>query len=158
MLPAIFANRTSVRGGKASMMVPVVPATLGEAERGRSPAVLGTVEMFHFMNYMEKSGGEWKNEITLQSMFNLMAHEPKRFVHRIAPTPLLMVVPEQNTTVETKAQLDMYRLALEPKQIHLVKNCGHFGIYGGGVGFDENIRVQIEFLGRILERGRSFPV
>ena len=73
------------------------------------------------MNDMEKSGGEWKNEITLQSMFNLMAHEPKRFVHRIAPTPLLMVVPEQNTTGETKAQLDMYRLALEPKHIHLVK-------------------------------------
>jgi fermentation-respiration switch protein FrsA (DUF1100 family) len=151
MLPAIFANRTSVREGKASVMVPVVPATLEEAESGRSPAVLGTVETFHFMNDMEKSGGEWKNEVTLQSMFNLMAHEPKRFVHRIAPTPLLMVVPEQDTTVETKAQLDMYRLALEPKQIHLVKDCGHFGIYGGGVGFDENIRVQIEFLRRILE-------
>lgn len=70
----------------------------------------------------------------------------------IAPTPLLMVVPEQDTTVETKAQFDMYRLALEPKQIHLVKNCGHFGIYGSGVGFDENIRVQIEFLRNLEEK------
>jgi fermentation-respiration switch protein FrsA (DUF1100 family) len=121
-------------------------------------SVLGTVEMLHFMNDMEKSGGEWKNEVSLQSVFNLIALEPKRLVHRIAPTLLLMVVPEQDTTVETKAQLDMYRLALEPKQIHLVKNCGHFGIYGGGVGFDLNIGVQIEFLRRILERGRSFPV
>lgn len=119
---------------------------------------MGTVEMLHFMNDMEKSGGEWKNEVSLQSVFNLMALEPKRLVHRIAPTLLLMVVPEQDTTVETKAQLDMYRLALEPKQIHLVKNCGHFGIYGGGVGFDLNIGVQMEFLRRILERGRSFPV
>lgn len=150
ILPGVYANREGVREGKPSMMVPVVPATLEEAESGRSQAVLGTVEAFHFMKEVETSGGEWRNEVTLQSMFNLMAHEPKTFIHRIAPRPLLMVVPELDTTVETREQLGMYQLALEPKQVHVVKDCGHFGVYGGGSGFDENIRVQIEFLRRNL--------
>jgi fermentation-respiration switch protein FrsA (DUF1100 family) len=150
MLPEIFANRASIREEKPSMMVPAVPATLEEAESGRSPAVLNTPEAFHFMQDMEKAGGQWRNEVTLQSMFNLMVHEPKRFIHRIAPTPFLMVVPERDTTVETRAQLDMYQLALEPKQIHVVRSCGHFGIYGGGPGFDENVQLQIEFLRRNL--------
>ncbi|KAN0095926.1 alpha/beta superfamily hydrolase [Hyaloscypha variabilis] len=150
MLPGIFANRSTVREGKSSMIVPVVPATLEEAESGRSPAILNTAEAFYFMQAMEKAGGEWKNEVTLQSMFNLMVHEPKRFIHRVAPTPLLMVVPENDITVETRAQLDMYRLALEPKQIHVIRDCGHFSIYGGGSGFDENIRIQIEFLRKNL--------
>ncbi|KAG9229951.1 alpha/beta superfamily hydrolase [Amylocarpus encephaloides] len=150
MLPGIFANRSAVREGASSMMVPVVPATLEEAESGRSPAILNTAEAFGFMQGLETAGGEWKNEVTLQSMFNLMVHEPTRLIHRVAPTPLLMVVPEKDLTVETRAQLDMYRLAWEPKQLHVIRDCGHFGIYGGGSGFDENIRVQIEFLRRNL--------
>lgn len=149
MLPAIFSNRANVREGKPSAMVPVTPGTLEEAESGQSPAVLNTPEGFHFMEEMKNVGGAWKNEVTLQSMFNLMSHEPKGLIHRIAPTPFIMLVAENDDIVETKHQLTMYQLALEPKQIHVVRDCGHFGVYGGA-GFEENIKVQIEFLRKNL--------
>jgi fermentation-respiration switch protein FrsA (DUF1100 family) len=150
MVSGMFANRANVRDGEASMVVPVVPVTLEEAESGRSPAVLNTTEAFHFMQDMEKLGGEWRNGFTLQSMLNLMVHEPKSFVHRLAPIPFLMVVPELDTTVDTSAQLEMYQLARDPKKVHIVRHCGHFDVYGEGRGFDENIGVQIEFLRKYL--------
>jgi hypothetical protein len=46
MLPEIFVNRASVREGKPSIMVPVMPATAEEAESGKSPADLNTLEAF----------------------------------------------------------------------------------------------------------------
>lgn len=145
MLPAIFGNRAGVRDGKPSAMVPVVAASLKEAASGRSQAILGTVDAFRYMQETENVGGKWKNEVTLQSMFNLMAHEPRRFIHRIAPTPFLMVVPERDETVDTRSQLAMYESALEPKRVHVIRDCGHFGIYAG-LGLEENIKVQVEFL------------
>jgi fermentation-respiration switch protein FrsA (DUF1100 family) len=102
------------------------------------------------MNKIEPAGGGWRNEVTLQSMLNLMVREPKRYIRRISPTPFLTIVPEKDTTVKTQAQLGMYQLGLEPKQISVVKDCEHFSIYGGGSGFDKNIEVQIEFLTRNL--------
>jgi cephalosporin-C deacetylase-like acetyl esterase len=149
LLPSILGNRASVRNGNPSIMVPVVPTTLEEANSGNSQAVLSTVDAYHFMQEMKTVGGEWKNEVTLQSMFNLMAHEPRSFIHRIAPTPILMMVPEYDETVETKHQLAMYELALEPKQIRVLRGCGHFGIYTG-LGFEENIDAQIQFLKKTL--------
>ncbi|CZR61877.1 related to DltD N-terminal domain protein [Phialocephala subalpina] len=149
MLPGIFANRAGIRGGNPSVMIPVSPTSPEEAESGRSMAILNSPAAYHFMEDMKKIGGNWKNEVTLQSMFNLMAHEPKSFIHRIAPTPFLMVVADDDETVGTDNQLAMYQLALEPKQIHVVRGYSHFGVYDGP-GLEENIKVQIEFLRKNL--------
>jgi poly-beta-hydroxyalkanoate depolymerase len=46
-------------------------------------------------------------------------------------------------------QLDAFEQATEPKQIHIVKGQGHFGIYYGD-GFKENIQVQLDWLKDIL--------
>jgi fermentation-respiration switch protein FrsA (DUF1100 family) len=60
-----------------------------------------------------------------------------------------MVVAEKEHTIPVDQQLDAFEQATEPKQIHIVKGQGHFGIYYGD-GFKENIQVQLDWLKDIL--------
>ncbi|KAF8865660.1 alpha/beta superfamily hydrolase [Acephala macrosclerotiorum] len=133
-LPAIFANRAGIRDGNPSATIPISPESLEEAESGRSIEILNSPAAFDFMEDMKKIGGNWKNEVTLQSMFNLMANEPKSFIHRIAPTAFLMIVVDDNEI---------------PKQIHVVKGYSHFGVHSS-LGLQENIKVRIDFLRKNL--------
>lgn len=150
MVPALFANRTNVRAGNPSAMIPVIPDSFEQAETGHSPAVLNTPDAFNFLNGLSERGGNWENKVTLQTMFNILSFEPRAFINRIAPTPFLMVVSENDTTVPTAYQLAAYQQALEPKQLHVIRNTGHFGVYRG-LPFEENIKVQIDFLRKNLQ-------
>ncbi|GAQ05324.1 hypothetical protein ALT_2645 [Aspergillus lentulus] len=67
--------------------------------------------------------------ITLQSQVHIAGFEPKAFIHRISPRPLLMVVAEKEHTIPVDQQLDAFEQATEPKQIHIVKGQSHFRIY-----------------------------
>jgi fermentation-respiration switch protein FrsA (DUF1100 family) len=87
--------------------------------------------------------------MTLQSLFKLVKNEPKAYIHRVAPTRLLMVVAEHDTTVLTSTQLEAYQLAREPKQLHLLRGYGHFDAYLGQA-FELNIACQIDFLKKYL--------
>ncbi len=149
LIPGLFANRSDVRAGNPSANVPIIPESLEDARSGRSRAILNSLEAFQFLTETQKLGGDWKNEVTLQSLFNLLSHEPRAFIHRVAPTPLLMVVVDNDETVRTTHQLAAYQQALEPKQLYVVRNFGHFGVYDG-LGFEENVNVQVNFLRKNL--------
>lgn len=69
--------------------------------------------------------------------------------HRISPTPLLMVVPGNYVLVSFSSQIDAFNKAKEPKQLHYLKDCGHFDIYIRG-HFRDNIKAQIDFLNRYV--------
>ena len=81
----------------------------------------------------------------MQSLFYMQSHEPIAYVHRISPRPLLMVVGEHDECIPTNLQLKMFARAQEPKQVHVIRDAGHFDLYYGEK-FEENIRVQLEFL------------
>ncbi|TVY82774.1 Polyketide transferase [Lachnellula suecica] len=145
MLPLLFHNRANVHAGIPSAVIPVTPETLEEAQSGHSHAVLGSVDAFNFNQATASRGGDWKNEVTVQSMLNLMSHEPQAFIHRIAPTPFLMVVSEHDSSIPTPQQLAMFHLAREPKKLAVLKGVGHFDVYTGQA-FEENISIQVDFL------------
>jgi fermentation-respiration switch protein FrsA (DUF1100 family) len=71
------------------------------------------------------------------------------YIHRISPTPLLMVVGDRNVTIPTHLQLEGYEKALQPKTLKIVKGAGHFEPYYGP-SFEENIAAQVEFLKTVL--------
>jgi hypothetical protein len=75
-------------------------------------------------------GGELDPEgpLTLRS-FELYDHyEPAAFVHRISPTPLLMIVPDGDNLTPSEDAFDAYERALEPKKLVIVKG-EHYDIY-----------------------------
>jgi fermentation-respiration switch protein FrsA (DUF1100 family) len=67
----------------------------------------------------------------------------------VSPTPLLMVLADSDKVIGTDNQVAMFERAKEPKELYIVKNAGHFGIYFGEK-FEENIGVQLKFLKYVL--------
>jgi fermentation-respiration switch protein FrsA (DUF1100 family) len=149
MVPGMLENRSSVRAGNPSATLHVAPESLEQAQLGLPPAVLNTVDAYEFVKLCATCDGEWENKVTLQSMFNIISFEPRAFIHRIAPTPFLMIVSDNDAIIPTAHQLAAYEQALEPKQLTVIKDFGHFGLYTGA-GFEQNIQVQIEFLRKHL--------
>ena len=148
-VPYLFADRANIRAGGEHGMVALKANTLEQAQSGESKTILPDVEAFQYFEEAQARGGRWENKMTMQSMFYMLSFEPKAFIHRVAPTPLLMVIAEKDLSVSVQSQLDTYELARQPKQIEVVKNAGHFDIYRGK-GFEANIKVQIEFLKKHL--------
>ncbi|WP_258572982.1 alpha/beta hydrolase [Streptomyces sp. KM273126] len=55
-------------------------------------------------------------------------YEPGVLIDRVSPTPLLMIVGEQDTVTLTDTGLAAYNRALEPKQLVTIPG-GHFAPY-----------------------------
>ena len=72
------------------------------------------------------------------------------YVHRISPRPVLFCVGDQDRTIPTKWQLELFEKAKEPKTLHVIKGAGHFDLYIGEF-FEENIRVQIAWLRELFD-------
>ncbi|MGE0881495.1 MAG: alpha/beta hydrolase [Acidimicrobiia bacterium] len=70
----------------------------------------------------------WVNRTTLRSLEFYDYYEPAAFIERIAPTPLLMIVPTGDTMTPAEDALSAYNRALEPKEILLVPG-EHYAVY-----------------------------
>ncbi|KAL8377933.1 hypothetical protein RB595_008561 [Gaeumannomyces hyphopodioides] len=131
-------------------MITGLPLTREEVLSGASKAVLSDSAAADFADEMRRRGYVWENDVTVQSMAHCAMFEPMAYVHRIAPTPLLMVVAEKDDTTKTSLQLETFARAREPKTLHLMRGQDHFSIYYGEA-FEENIKVQVEFLKTTLD-------
>ena len=74
--------------------------------------------------------GAYPNEVTLRSMELLTEYEPETFIHRIGPTPFLMIAATQDITTPTEEQLVAFSRATEPKRLVLIEG-GHYDPYIG---------------------------
>lgn len=125
--------------GNPPIVIPIVSADpVGVA------AVPGRDGWDFFQKCLEDGKSEnWKNEVTLRSVEYIAANEAVAHIHRIAPTPLLMVVATHDAIASTELALEAYGKAREPKQLHMFTG-GHFDAYRGDV-YVENVAVQVEF-------------
>jgi fermentation-respiration switch protein FrsA (DUF1100 family) len=71
---------------------------------------------------------KWRNEVTLRSLELYSEYEPGSYVERIAPTPLLMIVGDNDTVCPTDMGLAAFNRAREPKRLELYPG-GHFSAY-----------------------------
>lgn len=145
----VLHDRTQLAQGGKSMMLPVVPKTPEEAQSGKSQAILNTADLWPFAEALKKRGIDHYSEMTAQTALYLQSHIPEAFVHRVSPTPLLMVVGDQDETIPPSSQFAMYEKALEPKRLHILRGGGHFDAYHGQ-HFEENIKAQLKFLEEFL--------
>jgi fermentation-respiration switch protein FrsA (DUF1100 family) len=70
----------------------------------------------------------WRNEITLRSWEMYDEYEPGAFIERIAPTPLLMIVPLGDTITPAEDALAAYERAGDPKRLVTVPGP-HYSVY-----------------------------
>ncbi|KAI9036911.1 alpha/beta hydrolase [Aspergillus affinis] len=148
-IPGILNERARITAGSEPERVPLIAETLEAARSGNNTALFPGVHAYEHVRGLYDCGGRWENYVTVQTQLNMLAFEGPGLAHRISPTPLLMVVPGNDILVTTASQMAAYEKAREPKQLLYMDGAGHFDIYTGN-WFEENIKVQIEFLGKWL--------
>jgi len=72
--------------------------------------------------------GTYVNELTLRSFDLLRSYEPLSFVSDIAPTPLMMIIADRDTTTPTDWQVEAMEQAGEPKELSRI-DCRHYDVY-----------------------------
>lgn len=111
---------------------------------GGEPATLQVVPLekdqasvFHTDDAIEwySAGAEiapnWKNQVTLRSVENARSYEVGGYMELISPTPVLMLVAENDYITPTDVALQAYEKALQPKKLVILKG-GHFDSYVNG--------------------------
>lgn len=77
----------------------------------------------------------WRNEITVRSLELTGDYDPGSWIHRISPTPLLMIVADGDVVAPAGLAFDAFERAREPKRLFITAG-GHFDAYAGQ-GFEE---------------------
>lgn len=72
--------------------------------------------------------GVWPNRMTLRSLELVRSYMPMNFTGQISPTPLLMLVAEQDEITPLGPQLEAFESAGEPKELHRFP-CRHYDVY-----------------------------
>lgn len=126
LLAVLDADREARFRGEAPGMIAVV------SEDPMGGSTLPQAESWEWFTETAKlRAPSWHNEVTLQSLDMAFQYEPWAFVHRIAPTPLLMIVAENDNLIPTTQALQTYELALEPKKL-IIAPGHHFAAYVDG--------------------------
>ena len=73
--------------------------------------------------------GNWRNQVTVRTWELYDEYEPAAFIERIAPIPLLMIVPLDDTITPSQDALDAYDRAGQPKRLVTVPGT-HYAVYG----------------------------
>lgn len=91
------------------------------------PAAYRSKDAIDFMSRPVPEGA-WENKVTLRSSRFARMYEPGAFVHRVSPTPLMLIVARDDHTTPSDFALAAYERALEPKRV-VIASGGHYDIY-----------------------------
>ena len=137
-LNAMFeADRRARSTGQAAATLPVVDAN------PLQPSALPSADSYEFMSAWEGKS-TWKNETTVRSIEAFRAYDPSHQISRISPTPLVMLVADNDCVTPTDLALKAYAEALEPKKL-IILSGGHFDAYKGST-LSYSIEQQLQFL------------
>jgi fermentation-respiration switch protein FrsA (DUF1100 family) len=92
----------------------------------------------------ETSHCKWKNEVTVRSLEARHEYCPSAHIHYISPTPLLMIMAEDDVLTPPDLALEAFEKARQPKELTIVP-VGHYDGYAGKA-FERNAGRQVEFL------------
>ncbi len=93
------------------------------------PSVLPTPDSYAwFTRTAETIAPNWRNQVTMESLEKFLEYNPAANIHRISPTPLLMVVAENDTLTPTDLAIAAYERAREPKSLVIMPGT-HFDAY-----------------------------
>jgi uncharacterized protein len=82
----------------------------------------------YWATFGEQERRNWNPRVTLRSFEPALGADIRHLMKRISPTPLRMVVADQDTLSPTADQLEAFAQALEPKSLVLVHGH-HYSVY-----------------------------
>jgi uncharacterized protein len=134
---ALAADRVSrYQGGPINHAAVVAP----EGE----PSVLPTPDAHAwFTGTAALRAPAWENRVTMESLEHFLRYSPGADIHRVAPTPLRMIVARNDVLTPTDLALAAYERAREPKSL-VILDGGHFDAYTGP-GFKEGSAAAVEW-------------
>jgi uncharacterized protein len=94
-----------------------------------APAAYRTPDAVAFYNQPVPEG-VWENIVTLRSTRAARMYEPGKWISRVSPTPLLLIVGLHDSITVTDLALAAYERALQPKKLVTIEG-GHFDPYLG---------------------------
>jgi fermentation-respiration switch protein FrsA (DUF1100 family) len=118
-------DREARFAGQPPAMVPVV------TDDPAGTAALPTADSYQWFTETGKTRAPaWKNEVTMRTVEMLMEYEPGSYVERISPTPLMMIIAEEDHLAVADEAFETFNRAREPKQLVILPG-GHFEAYVG---------------------------
>jgi fermentation-respiration switch protein FrsA (DUF1100 family) len=142
------ADRVNILHGEEPLALPNhVPEA--KSEGGAKP--LSYIEgkgYEHFSEMNRKRKGPEPKMMTLRSRERFYDFEPGFFVSLVSPTPLLMIVPENDELLGGDLQLKAFAEALEPKKLVMTPG-DHFDVYFGP-GFERATDATINWFTKWL--------
>ncbi|EPE2684194.1 alpha/beta hydrolase [Vibrio alginolyticus] len=94
----------------------------------------------------------WENRVTLRSSEKASEYEPGFWIDRVSPTPLLMIVAEDDTVTPADLALSAYNKALEPKKLCMLPD-GHFDPYLKHS--EKSVNAAIEWFEKYLNKSQK---
>lgn len=88
----------------------------------------GTETASFFESLSEEQKRNWKARLTLRSYEPSVASSARPFMGMISPTPLRMILVEDDVITPTALQLEAYEAALQPKSLVLLPGR-HYDVY-----------------------------
>lgn len=116
------ADRAARFRGEAPAMLPAVSAD------PLKPCAMPGPDAHAFFTGTHDFAPTWHNAVTLRSAELSRENEPAVHIARISPTPLLMIVAQDDGLTATDLCLEAYQRALPPKDLVMVPG-GHFDPY-----------------------------
>ncbi len=95
---------------------------------GSAPVAYPGRDSYEYMSAEARRCPAWENRVTLRSLELARAYLPGAYIRRIAPTPLLMIVADDDVLTPTDLQQHSYQQAFEPKSL-LQLPGGHYSVY-----------------------------
>ena len=91
----------------------------------------------------------WINQVTLESLENYVEYVPTASIELISPTPLLMVLAEQDSLIPVELARAAFDRAGGPKKLEVFP-CGHFEVYETEPWFSKAVSSMVEWYTKYL--------
>ncbi len=91
-------------------------------------SVLSAPDAYEALTRNAVGAPNWINQVTLESLENYVEYVPTANIELISPTPLLMVLAEQDYIIPVALARSVFDRAGGPKKLVVIP-CGHFEVY-----------------------------
>jgi len=107
-----------------SGVINYMPLVAPPGEQGMMPE-----EAYHFYTEAQRTiAPNWQNRVTMESLERFVEYNPTGPIDLISPTPLMMVIAEQDAIIPATMARAAFERALEPKEL-VALPCKHTDVY-----------------------------